>query len=103
LLAVAQVNGNLTTRNNKHPQLEDLRESGVIEQDADVVIFTYRLLECMGAAEKQRELKKWNGWETWDLIVARQRDGETAVAHCIIKKDCGQIRSLQVEELDLNE
>jgi replicative DNA helicase len=42
ILVLSQLNRNLETRNNKHPILSDLRESGALEQDSDLVLMLYR-------------------------------------------------------------
>ena len=65
ILAAAQLNRDLEKRGDKRPQLSDLRESGDLEQDADVVIFLY---------QPEPEQKNIDTVQT-DLIVAKQRNG----------------------------
>jgi replicative DNA helicase len=61
-------------REERRPQLSDLRESGAIEQDADVVLFIHRP-KAFAVSEPASERCKT------ELIVAKQRNGPTEVAH----------------------
>jgi replicative DNA helicase len=68
IVALSQLSRNLENRGDKRPNLSDLRESGAIEQDADVVMFIYRG-EAAGDTAAARG--------TADLIVAKHRAGRT--------------------------
>jgi replicative DNA helicase len=69
VIALSQLNRGSEQRTDKRPQLSDLRESGAIEQDADVVILLHR--EDMYERESPRAGEA-------DLIVAKHRNGPTS-------------------------
>ncbi|HEY5685545.1 MAG TPA: replicative DNA helicase [Acidimicrobiia bacterium] len=68
IIAVSQLNRNLEQREDKRPRLGDLRESGSLEQDADIVIFIYR-------DEYYNEATEHKGIA--EVIVAKHRAGST--------------------------
>ena len=86
VIALSQLSRQVENRDDKHPQLSDLRESGSIEQDADVVMFVYReeyYLAEQGAASPARPNTR-SGSSTWisahgkaEVIIAKQRHGPT--------------------------
>jgi replicative DNA helicase len=85
VLALSQLSRAVEQRDDKQPQLSDLRESGSIEQDADVVMFVYReayylerkqpKLGSIEHAEWQSKMNDVNGLA--DIILGKQRHGPT--------------------------
>jgi replicative DNA helicase len=85
VLALSQLSRAVEQREDKRPQLSDLRESGSIEQDADMVWFVYReeyYLAAKQPADDHADFVKWQeemnrAYGLSELIVAKQRHGAT--------------------------
>ena len=89
VLALSQLSRAVEQRDDKIPQLSDLRESGSIEQDADVVMFVYReeyylekkqpKLGSIEHAEWQSKMNDINGQA--QIIIGKQRHGPIGNIH----------------------
>ncbi|UCI32792.1 replicative DNA helicase [Mesorhizobium sp. B4-1-4] len=85
IIALSQLSRQVESRDDKRPQLSDLRESGSIEQDADVVIFVYREEYYLKNREPKLGTEEYVKWENdmnemrgkAEVIVAKQRHGPT--------------------------
>jgi replicative DNA helicase len=76
VVALSQLSRNLETRQDKRPMLSDLRESGSLEQDADVVLFIYRESQYDADVPIDRR-------DDAEVIVAKHRNGPTGSAHLL--------------------
>jgi len=89
VIALSQLSRAVEQRDDKKPQLSDLRESGSIEQDADVVLFVYReqyYLERKKPKEGSIEFAEWQSKMSdihggAELILGKHRHGSTGVIH----------------------
>jgi replicative DNA helicase len=85
---------------DKRPQLADLRESGAIEQDADVVMFVYRPEFYLSHLEKNDpKLMEVEGRA--EIIVAKQRNGPTGVVQLAFRKELARFCNLERAHSDL--
>lgn len=81
VIALAQLSRNLESRDDKRPRLSDLRDSGTIEQDADMIMFLHReaYYHDKNVTESNQKaikaLLEYTG--TTELIIAKNRSGET--------------------------
>ncbi|MEF2070996.1 replicative DNA helicase [Consotaella aegiceratis] len=85
IIALSQLSRQVEARDDKRPQLSDLRESGSIEQDADVVLFVYREEYYLQSREPKEGTPEHQQWELdmnaargkAEVIIAKQRHGPT--------------------------
>ena len=82
LVVLHQLSRENEKRDDKRPRLSDLRESGDVEQDADVVIFPHRDSYYAKSSDEIENRKA-------EMIVAKQRQGPTGTAHCEFLADRG--------------
>ena len=106
VLALSQLSRQVEQREDKRPQLADLRESGSIEQDADVVLFVFReeyYVERRQPRENTEEHKQWQ--QEMDLvtgkaevIIGKQRHGPTGTVRLQFTPEFTRFGNLAAEE-----
>ena len=91
VVALAQLSRSVEARENKRPIMSDLRESGSIEQDADIVSFLYRddYYNRDKAAEGNTSIS--------EFIIAKHRNGPTATIELLFKRDTSTFVSYKKE------
>lgn len=91
LIALSQLSRSVESRTPQIPQLQDLRESGSIEQDADVVTFLYR--EDYYNPESERK-------NLMDVFIRKHRHGPTGAVELYFDREKQDIRSVDTHHSD---
>jgi replicative DNA helicase len=118
VLALSQLSRAVEQREDKRPQLSDLRESGAIEQDADVVMFIYRDEYYQERSEPQRRpdeseerfQERYEGWRKRyedslrkaDVIIAKQRNGPIGSIKLVFDAAHGSFHNIEYRDMALN-
>jgi replicative DNA helicase len=84
VIALSQLSRAPEMRKDRRPTLADLRESGAIEQDADVVLFLYRPEQYERSGSK----------DVAEIIIGKQRNGPTGTVELYFRKECTTFENL---------
>lgn len=94
IIALSQLSRGVEARSDKRPMLSDLRASGAIEEDADVVMFLYRDDYYHPDSEAQNIA---------EVIIAKHRNGSTGTVSLFFRKELARFQDLEVKRTDLND
>ena len=92
VIALSQLNRQLEKRDDKRPRLADLRESGALEQDADLVVFIHR----EEVFRKDEDALQFEGRA--EVIVAKQRNGPIGSVYLAFLKEISCFENLASED-----
>jgi replicative DNA helicase len=106
LIALSQLSRQVESRDDKRPQLSDLRESGSIEQDADVVMFVYRDEYYLKNKEPKPGTEEYFKWQAEmdqvhgkaEVIIGKQRHGPTGTVQLAFQADITRFTDLADED-----
>jgi replicative DNA helicase len=106
ILALSQLSRQVESRDDKRPQLSDLRESGSIEQDADVVVFVYRDEYYLKNKEPKAGTEEHFKWQEEmgrvygkaEVIIGKQRHGPTGTVQLAFQADVTRFTDLADED-----
>ncbi|MGO4524057.1 replicative DNA helicase [Microvirga sp. 2MCAF35] len=106
LIALSQLSRQVESRDDKRPQLSDLRESGSIEQDADVVMFVYREEYYLKNKEPKPGTEEYFKWQSEmdqvhgkaEVIIGKQRHGPTGTVQLAFQADITRFTDLADED-----
>jgi replicative DNA helicase len=106
IVALSQLSRQVESRDDKRPQLSDLRESGSIEQDADVVMFVFREEYYLKNREPRAGTEEFFKWQSdmeavhgrAEVIIGKQRHGPTGTVPLQFKADVTRFSDLAEED-----
>lgn len=106
-IALSQLSRNVDNRDERRPQLSDLRESGSIEQDADVVLFLYREEYYLKGREPVPGTDARFKWEAEidtargkaEIIIGKQRHGPTGTVNASFQAEVTRFADLSIGEM----
>jgi replicative DNA helicase len=106
IVALSQLSRQVESRDDKRPQLSDLRESGSIEQDADVVMFVFREEYYLKNKQPREGTEEFLAWQSAmeqvhgkaEVIIGKQRHGPTGTVELAFEAEMTRFSSLARED-----
>ena len=106
VIALSQLSRQVENRDDKRPQLSDLRESGSIEQDADVVLFVFREEYYLNNRQPREGSEEFIAWQAdmerahgkAEIIIGKQRHGPTGTIELAFEAEMTRFANLAPEE-----
>lgn len=93
IISLSQLSRAVESRTDKRPMLSDLRESGSIEQDADIVMFIYRDEYYKNANEDENEAEKAANKGEAEIIIAKHRNGPVGTVKLLFQSNITKFKN----------